>query len=40
MSGLIVKNGPLADQRFDVEGELVVGRENAALTLDAPEISR
>jgi class 3 adenylate cyclase len=37
---LIVKEGPLAGQRYPVEGELVLGRLNADLTIDDPLISR
>jgi FHA domain/Adenylate and Guanylate cyclase catalytic domain len=37
---LIVKEGPLAGRRVPVEGELVVGRLNADLTIDDPLISR
>jgi predicted component of type VI protein secretion system len=37
---LVVTGGPLAGQRFELEGELVVGREDAAITLDDPEVSR
>jgi hypothetical protein len=37
---LVVTGGPLAGRRFELEGELVVGREDAAITLDDPEVSR
>ena len=37
---LIVKSGPLAGQRFEVEGELVIGREDADITIGDPQISR
>jgi pSer/pThr/pTyr-binding forkhead associated (FHA) protein len=37
---LIVKSGPLAGRRFDIDSEVVLGREDAALTIDDPEISR
>ena len=37
---LVVKSGPLAGRRFEIEDELVVGREDAAVTIDDPEISR
>jgi class 3 adenylate cyclase len=37
---LIVKEGPLAGHRYPVEGELVVGRMNADVTIDDPLISR
>jgi pSer/pThr/pTyr-binding forkhead associated (FHA) protein len=37
---LVVKSGPLAGQRVDVAGELVIGRENADLVIEDPEMSR
>jgi predicted component of type VI protein secretion system len=37
---LVFEAGPLAGQRIELESELVVGREDAALTIDDPEISR
>jgi EmrB/QacA subfamily drug resistance transporter len=37
---LVVKDGPLAGERFPVEGELSLGRQDAAIVLDDPEISR
>lgn len=37
---LNVKDGPLAGRRCELEAELVVGRENADLTIDDPELSR
>jgi pSer/pThr/pTyr-binding forkhead associated (FHA) protein len=37
---LVVTDGPLAGRRFEVEGELVMGRENAPITIDDPEVSR
>jgi len=40
VAALIVKEGPLAGQRYAVEGELVVGRLNADVTIEDPLISR
>ena len=40
MPALVVTGGPLAGRRFELEGELVVGREDAGITLDDPEVSR
>jgi predicted component of type VI protein secretion system len=37
---LVVKSGPLAGRRYDIEAEVVLGREDAALTIEDPEISR
>jgi class 3 adenylate cyclase len=37
---LLMKQGPLAGQRFSIESQLVVGRVGADLTLDDPLISR
>jgi len=37
---LVVMQGPLAGRRIDVEGELVIGREGATLTIDDSELSR
>jgi pSer/pThr/pTyr-binding forkhead associated (FHA) protein/predicted MFS family arabinose efflux permease len=37
---LVVSDGPLAGERFPVEGELSLGREHADVTLDDPEVSR
>jgi pSer/pThr/pTyr-binding forkhead associated (FHA) protein len=37
---LIIKEGPLAGQRFELDAEVVVGRENAAITIQDPELSR
>ena len=37
---LVFKEGPLAGQRVEVDTELVVGRENAGLTIEDEEISR
>ena len=39
-AALLVKDGPLAGQRFAVESELSLGREGADITFDDPEISR
>ena len=39
-SGLTVKSGPLAGQRVDVTGPMVIGRENADITIHDGEISR
>ena len=37
---LVVKDGPLAGRRFDVAGELSIGREGADITIDDGEVSR
>lgn len=37
---LVVKEGPLAGRRIEVDSELVVGREDAGLTIEDEEISR
>ncbi len=37
---LVVMQGPLAGRRIDLEGELVIGREGATLTIDDSELSR
>jgi predicted component of type VI protein secretion system len=37
---LVFKEGPLSGRRIEVDGELVVGREDAGLTIDDEEISR
>jgi predicted component of type VI protein secretion system len=37
---LVFEAGPLAGRRNELESELVVGREDASLTIDDPEISR
>ena len=37
---ILIKEGPLAGQRVELNGELVIGRENASLTLEDPELSR
>jgi len=40
MPALIVKHGPNSGQRYEIDGELVVGRENAGLTIADSEMSR
>ena len=40
MPALIVKHGPNAGQRYEIDGELVVGREDAGLTIEDSELSR
>ena len=40
MRRLTVTTGPAAGQTVDVEGELVIGREHAGLTIADPEMSR
>ena len=40
MASLWVMSGPLAGQSVGVTGELVIGRENADLTIDDAEVSR
>lgn len=40
MTVLVVTEGPLAGRRIDLEGELVIGREDAELTIDDEELSR
>jgi pSer/pThr/pTyr-binding forkhead associated (FHA) protein len=40
MGTLRVTNGPLAGKTIDVTGEVVIGRENASLEIDDPEVSR
>ena len=37
---LVVRVGGLAGRRFPIEGELLIGRENADVMLDDPEVSR
>src|SRR5918994_3490609 len=37
---LVFKEGPLSGQRIEVDAELVLGREDAALTIDDEELSR
>ncbi len=40
MPVLVVKDGPQADERIEVETELVLGREGADVVLDDSELSR
>jgi pSer/pThr/pTyr-binding forkhead associated (FHA) protein len=42
MSGavLTVMSGPRSGERFEVEGELLIGREQAAVTIDDEQVSR
>ena len=40
MPALIVKHGPNPGQRYEIDGELVVGREDAGLTIEDSELSR
>ena len=40
MSVLVIREGPLAGRRVELDGELVIGRENADLTIDDEELSR
>ena len=40
MARLRVVSGPLAGQTFDVENEVVIGREDTDLTIDDVELSR
>ena len=37
---LVFEDGPLAGRRIELGDELVVGREDAALTIEDPELSR
>ena len=37
---LVFQEGPLAGRRIELDSELIVGREDASLTIDDPEISR
>jgi hypothetical protein len=37
---LVVKNGPLAGRRFEVTGELVIGREHGGATFEDALVSR
>jgi predicted component of type VI protein secretion system len=37
---LVFQEGPLAGRRIELESELIVGREDASLTIEDPEISR
>src|SRR6266545_7910553 len=40
MFSLRMRDGPLADERFEIAGELVLGRTNADITIEDPLISR
>jgi hypothetical protein len=40
MSRIMVNSGPLAGRRVAVDREMVIGREQADLTIDDPELSR
>ena len=40
MRTLKVTSGPAAGQSVDIEGEVVIGREGADLTIEDPELSR
>jgi pSer/pThr/pTyr-binding forkhead associated (FHA) protein len=40
MSVLVVTQGPLAGRRIELNGELVIGREDAGLTIEDEELSR
>ncbi len=40
MSELVVKDGPDAGRRVEVNGEVVIGREDAGLTIEDAEMSR
>jgi pSer/pThr/pTyr-binding forkhead associated (FHA) protein len=37
---LVVTQGPLAGQRLELEGELVIGRQGVAVTIEDSELSR
>jgi len=37
---LVVTQGSLTGQRLELEGDLVIGREGVAVTIDDPELSR
>jgi hypothetical protein len=37
---LVVTQGALSGRRLELEGELVIGREGVAVTIDDPELSR
>jgi pSer/pThr/pTyr-binding forkhead associated (FHA) protein len=37
---LVITQGPLVGRRIDLQGELVIGREGAALTIEDSELSR
>src|SRR6266511_3837110 len=40
MLSLRMRDGPLADERFEVTGEMVIGRTDADITIEDPLISR
>ena len=40
MAKLRAISGPIAGQTIEVENELVIGRQDAGLTIDDPELSR
>jgi len=40
VSVLVITQGPLAGRRIDLDGELVIGREDAGLTIADEELSR
>src|SRR6266542_1934869 len=40
MLSLRMRDGPLAGERFEVAGEMVLGRTNADITIEDPLISR
>ena len=40
MTVLVFTEGPLAGSRVELDGELVIGREDAGLTIDDAELSR
>jgi len=39
-AAIVIKEGPLGGQRVELESELVIGREDASLTVEDPELSR
>ena len=39
-AAIVIKEGPLAGRRVELNGELVVGREDVSLPLQDPELSR
>jgi pSer/pThr/pTyr-binding forkhead associated (FHA) protein len=40
VSAILVKDGPLAGRRVELDGDLVIGREDGGLTIDDAEMSR
>ena len=40
MPALVARSGPLAGRRFELDETVVLGRENATITLDDEETSR